>query len=410
MIREPACGAGSLTGRLTGSDIQDRPDLADTPGGGSGRTTVCTGRSLVTRISARLRRRKATSVHPALETKESLQAVLDNAPTPVFLADETGAIQYRNAAALSTLQSAVADIGEEGMVELRRRLIEVITSIRRYPDVEVINVTVGRRPLAAAICVAEVHGAFAVTWRNVSTEADRIAVSGQLADELTTSAHSLTKLGDDLAAAARAASMQSELLANGADELTGSIREIAAGAAAAATSAETASSVTMLASASVGELVRSTAEIASIAELIRSIADQTNLLALNATIEAARAGEAGSGFAVVAGEVKELARRTAEATYKIRTLVDTVQTDTGWATDSIGRIVTLISDVAGRQTAIAGAVEEQSLVAASMSTGIDAVAQASAETAGAVQSTLDTASALADRADRLRRLVDTVGA
>jgi len=86
-------------------------------------------------------------------------------------------------------------------------------------------------------------------------------------------------------------------------------------------------------------------QIGKIVNVISDIADQTNMLALNAAIEAAGAGEAGKSFMIVANEVKELAKQTADATEEIAEHIENMQKNMPEAVGAVSEITTIINDM-----------------------------------------------------------------
>ena len=184
-----------------------------------------------------------------------------------------------------------------------------------------------------------------------------------------------------VAAAAEQVSRNVQAVAAGAEQMGASIREIAQNAHEAAKVAEQATSVAAATNEQVARLGTSSQEIGNVVKVITTIAEQTNLLALNATIEAARAGEAGKGFAVVAGEVKELAQETAKATEDIARRVEAIQADTDGAVAAIGQIAAIIASINDYQMTIASAVEEQTATTNEMSRGVTEAATGAGEIA-----------------------------
>jgi methyl-accepting chemotaxis protein len=96
---------------------------------------------------------------------------------------------------------------------------------------------------------------------------------------------------------------------------------------------------------SINEMSRSSKKISDITSLINEIAFQTNLLALNAAVEAARAGDQGRGFAVVASEVRNLAQRSGSAAKDIETLVRSAIEDVDTAAKLVERTGVVLSEI-----------------------------------------------------------------
>jgi len=99
--------------------------------------------------------------------------------------------------------------------------------------------------------------------------------------------------------------------------------------------------------------------VSDVIKMIDAIAGQTRMLALNATIEAARAGEAGLGFVVVANEVKQLARQTADATRVIGEKIGELNGMVAQSVESLHALVATIATVDAASASIGQAVTAQ---------------------------------------------------
>ncbi|NQD59560.1 methyl-accepting chemotaxis protein, partial [Pseudomonas sp. CM25] len=250
------------------------------------------------------------------------------------------------------------------------------------------------------------------TNREVGSQKEETEQVATAMQQMTATVHDVARNAEQAAQAAQAAD---DKVGSGQQVVRQSMQRIEQLAAAAET-----------ASAGIDSLSAEIHTIGDVLAVIKSVAEQTNLLALNAAIEAARAGEQGRGFAVVADEVRALARRTRQSTEQIEALVASLRgnaqqsvaqirgstelvrlavADALHTESALGSIAAAVSLIQQMNQQIAAAAEQQSSVAEEISRSVTQIRGSADQAALAMQDNARSSIELAQLGTDLKGMV-----
>ncbi|WP_417547310.1 methyl-accepting chemotaxis protein [Marinobacter segnicrescens] len=283
--------------------------------------------------------------------------------------------------------------------------------------------------------------AFVVKIQNTMREV------GTTTDQVASAAEELSRVANETRASVQEQGSETDQIASAINEMAATIQQISGNANEVESAASDADRMAKEGGDTIGsaqgavnrlsgEIAESARAIDALAEksndiqqvldVIHAVTEQTNLLALNAAIEAARAGEHGRGFSVVADEVRQLAKRSAESADQIREMINGFVSESRAAVERMGNsrkssdetveridhatralttIVTSVGQIHDQVTQIATAAEQQSQVAEEINQNVVRIVDAAQRSDTGVTQTDEASHELARLGESLRDLV-----